>query len=489
MTEFIMKDGWEAVIGLETHVELSTNSKMFCRCPVDVDGMPNTACCPVCLALPGALPVPNEKAIEGIVKIGLALECEINERSLFYRKNYFYPDLPKNYQISQYTFPVCEHGTIDIDVDGAATTVGITRVHMEEDTGKSTHVGDGGGRIHDADHTLLDFNRAGVPLVEVVTEPDIRSPEQARAYGAELQRVVLALGVSDARLEAGSMRFDANVSVRRVGDPELGTRTETKNVNSLRSLQRAVAYEIERQIGVLEDGGTINQETRHWNESTGKTAAMRSKEESEDYRYFQDPDLLPLSVSVEWQDTIRKTIPELPAARRARYTAAGADAVAAELLADSEGLSSLFEGAVDAGADGRTAAIWLTGDVVAYVRRNELDVEKTALTAQHLVDLAAMVDGGELSSSAAKDVLIAAIDGDGSVRSIAEERDLMQVSDVSAIEDAVDGVLADNPDAVDKIAAGDMKPIGFLVGQVMRATGGKADPTVVQQVLRDRTSG
>jgi len=484
-----MTEGWEAVIGLETHVELSTDSKMFCRCPVDVDSDPNTACCPVCLALPGALPVPNEKAIEGIVKIGLALECEINERSLFYRKNYFYPDLPKNYQISQYTFPVCEHGTIDIDVDGSPTTVGITRVHMEEDTGKSTHVGDGGGRIHDADHTLLDFNRAGVPLVEVVTEPDIRSPEQARAYGAELQRIVLALGVSDAKLEAGSMRFDANVSVRRVGDPELGTRTETKNVNSLRSLQRAVTYEIERQIDVVEAGGTIRQETRHWDESTGKTAAMRSKEESEDYRYFQDPDLLPLSVSHEWQDNIRKTIPELPASRRARYRAAGADVVAAELLADSDGLSGVFEGAVAVGADARTAAIWLTGDVVAHLRRNEREIEDTALTPEHLADLATMVDDGELSSTAAKEVLIAAMDGGGDVRAIAQDRDLMQMSDVSAIEEAVDSVLAENPEAVGKIASGDMKPIGFLVGQVMRVTGGKADPKVVQQVLRDRNSG
>ena len=488
MSETTRNDGWEAVIGIETHVELSTDSKMFCRCPVDVDGEPNTACCPVCLALPGALPVPNEKAIEGIVEIGLALGCEINERSLFYRKNYFYPDLPKNYQISQYTFPVCEHGTIDIDVDDASTTVGITRVHMEEDTGKSTHVGDGDGRIHDADHTLLDFNRAGVPLVEVVTEPDIRTPEQARAYGAELQRIVLALGVSDARLEAGSMRFDANVSVRRVGDPEFGTRTETKNVNSLRSLQRAVAYEIDRQIAVLEDGGTIHQETRHWNESTGRTAAMRSKEESEDYRYFQDPDLLPLFVSEDWQDRIRAGLPELPAVRRRRYRDAGADAIAAELLADSDELAHLFEGAVSEGADGRVISIWLTGDVVAQLRRDEAAVADTALTSQHLVDLADMVDNGELSSTAAKEVLVAAMDGAGDVRTIAQDRDLMQVSDVAAIEDAVDSVLAENQDAVAKIASGDMKPIGFLVGQVMRTTGGKADPKIVQQVIRSRTS-
>ena len=482
------RDGWEAVIGLETHVELNTASKMFCGCPADGHGEPNTACCPVCLALPGALPVPNERAIEGIVKIGLALDCEINQRSLFYRKNYFYPDLPKNYQISQYTFPVCEHGSVDVDVEGAATTIGITRVHMEEDTGKSSHIGDGGGRIHDASHTLLDFNRAGVPLVEIVTEPDLRSPDQARAYGAELQRIVLALGVSDARLEAGSMRFDANVSVRRAGSEELGTRTETKNVNSLRSLQRAIAYEIDRQIGVLESGGEIHQETRHWNEDTGVTTTMRSKEESEDYRYFQDPDLLPLDVSQAWQAEIRESLPELPAARRQRYVAAGADASAAELLADAPALAALFETATEAGASGRAVAIWLTGDVVAHLRRIERDVEDTALTGTYLVDLAEMVDADELSSSAAKDVLIATIDGEGAPREIATERDLMQMSDVGAIEEAVDAVLDANADAVAKIRAGDMKPMGFLIGQVMRESGGRADPTIVQRLVRDKTS-
>ncbi len=482
------RDAWEAVIGIETHVELSTASKMFCACPVDVEGAPNTACCPVCLALPGALPVPNEKAIEGIVKIGMALDCEINRHSLFYRKNYFYPDLPKNYQISQYTFPVCEHGAIDIDTDGVVSRIGITRVHMEEDTGKSSHLGDGGGRIHDAAHTLLDFNRAGVPLVEIVTEPDITSAEQARAYGAELQRIVLALGVSDARLEAGSMRFDANVSVRPKGSEGLGTRSETKNVNSLRSLQRAIAFEIDRQIAILEGGGTVIQETRHWDENTGVTTGMRSKEESEDYRYFQDPDLLPLEVTEAWQDDIRAGIPELPAARRVRYLARGADQAAADLLADSPDLASLFEQAVDGGAPGRTIGIWLTGDVVGHTRRLDIGVADTSLTAEHLIELAAMVDAGDLSSSAAKEVLIAAIEGEGAPAQIAEVRDLVQVSDVGAIEEAVDAVLAANPEAIAKIAGGDMKPLGFLVGQVMRHTGGRADPRIVQDLVKAKTT-
>ncbi len=478
---------WEVVIGIETHVELSTNSKMFCSCPTEFGEEPNTAVCPVCLALPGALPVPNEKAIEGIVKIGLALDCEINERSLFYRKNYFYPDLPKNYQISQFTYPVCEHGSLDVAVDGEPTVVGITRVHMEEDTGKSSHIGDGGGRIQDADHTLLDFNRAGVPLVEIVTEPDITSPEQARAYAAELQRIVLALGVSDARLEAGSMRFDANISVRPVGTTELGTRTETKNVNSLRSLQRALAFEIDRQIRVLEEGGRILQETRHWNEDTGVTTSMRTKEESEDYRYFQDPDLLPLEVTQEWQDEIRATIPELPAMRRRRFLEAGVDLETAGILADNEDLARLFTSAVAGGATGRTVGIWLTGEVVAYLRRQEVTIGDTSLTAGHLGELGSMVDGGDLSSSAAKEVLLAVLEGEGTPGEIADARDLLQVSDTGAIEEAVDAVLAQNVDAVDKIRSGDMKPFGFLVGQVMRHMGGKADPKVVRNVLEQRT--
>ncbi len=478
---------WEAVIGLETHVELSTKSKMFCSCPAEFGDEPNTSVCPVCLALPGALPVPNEKAIESIVKIGLALDCAINESSLFYRKNYFYPDLPKNYQISQFTFPVCEHGSLEVLLDGEPTVVGITRVHMEEDTGKSSHVGEGGGRIHDADHTLLDFNRAGVPLVEVVTEPDIRSADQARAYAAELQRIVLALGVSDARLEAGSMRFDANVSVRHVGSTTLGTRTETKNVNSLRSLQRAINFEIDRQIKVLEGGGSITQETRHWNEDTGVTTSMRTKEESEDYRYFQDPDLLPLEVTQEWQDEIKATLPELPAARRRRFVEAGADVETAGILVDSPDLSAMFEGALSHDVPARTVAIWLTGDVVAYLRRQDVTLADTSLTPRYVAELARMVDRGDLSSSAAKEVLVGVLEGEGSPSEIADARDLIQVSDTAAIEAAVDVVLGDNVDALNKIRSGDMKPFGFLIGKVMQHMGGRADPNVVRSVLVDKT--
>jgi len=368
-------------------------------------------------------------------------------------------------------------------------SVGITRVHMEEDTGKSSHVGGDGGRIHDADYTLLDFNRAGVPLVEIVTEPDIRSPEQARAYGAELQRIVLALGVSDAKLESGSMRFDANVSVRPVGREELGTRTETKNVNSLRSLQRAIAFEIDRQIGVLKDGGEITQETRHWNEDKGVTTSMRTKEESEDYRYFQDPDLLPLEVTTAWQERVRASLPELPAAVRQRFMESGIDANTAEILSDSPELSVLFTAAVASGASGKTVGNWLTGEVIAHARREEKHLSDTSLTAEHLVELAVMVEDGKLSSSAAREVLTAAMDGEGTPIVIADARNLLQISDTGALEAAVDTVLSDNPEAVDKILEGDSKPIGFLMGQVMRLMGGRADPKIVQELLREKTKG
>ncbi|MEA2023238.1 MAG: Asp-tRNA(Asn)/Glu-tRNA(Gln) amidotransferase subunit GatB [Actinomycetota bacterium] len=477
---------WEAVIGLETHVELQTNSKMFCGCPVDFGDEPNTAVCPVCLALPGALPVPNREAIEGILSIGDALNCTLTEDSLFYRKNYFYPDLPKNYQISQYTFPLCVDGYLDVDVDGEPTTVGITRVHMEEDTGKSTHVGES-GRIHGAEHTLLDFNRAGVPLVEVVTEPDIRSPEQARAYGLELQRIVRTLGVSDARLEEGSMRFDANISVRPVGTEELGTRTEVKNVNSLRSMQRAIAFEITRQIEVLESGGSIHLETRHWDEANGATRSGRTKEESEDYRYFQDPDLLPLHIDDAWRNRVRERRPELPADKRSRYRGLGADERVADLLADAADLGELFESAVAEGADARTAGIWLTGEVVAYLRREETEVGETGLTASSLAGLTEMTAGGDLSATAAKEVLAGVLAGEGDPREVAEARDLLQISDVDAIEAEVAAVLDEHPEALAKLREGDSKPIGFLVGQVMRATGGKADPRMVQDLIRRKT--
>jgi aspartyl-tRNA(Asn)/glutamyl-tRNA(Gln) amidotransferase subunit B len=481
-----MTAAWEPVIGIEVHVELATESKMFCGCAVGFGEEPNTNVCPTCLALPGALPVTNGRAIEWITKIGLALNCEISEWSVFHRKNYFYADLPKNYQISQFDVPVCHDGWLDIDVDGETVRIGIERAHQEEDTGKSLHMGDG-GRIHAATETLLDFNRAGVPLVEVVSKPDIRSAAQARAYAQTLREVVAELGVSDARLEEGSIRFDANISVRRGPDAEFGTKVEIKNMNSFRSLERAVDFEIKRQVAEIESGGTIVQETRHWDEEAGVTSSMRTKEGSSDYRYFTEPDLVPLVVSPEWREEIRATLPELPHQRKARYAGLGVDSQTSLSLSSADpALRSLFDDTVAVGADPRSVANWITGEFVAWMRREE--VESVELAPAHLAEMIGMIDGNELSASAAKDVLDGVLRGEGSARDVAEARDLLQMTDAGAIETAVDSVLAANPDAIERFRSGEQKVVGFLVGQVMRATQGKADPKAVNQLLREKLS-
>lgn len=473
---------WEAVIGIETHVELRTESKMFCGCPVSFGDEPNTSVCPVCLGLPGALPVPNERAIHWIVAIGLALSCRISPRALFHRKNYFYADLPKNYQISQYDVPFCHDGHLQLTVDGEDLTVGIERAHMEEDTGKSRHLG-GDGRIHGAEATLLDFNRSGVPLVEIVSRPDLRTAAQARAYAQELRAIVAALGVSDARMEEGSIRFDANVSVRPQGGSDLGVKVEIKNMNSFRSLERAVDYEIRRQIEVVAGGGAVVQETRHWDEEAGVTHSMRVKEGSSDYRYFADPDLCPIPVGADLIRRTAATIPELPSARRARYAALGLEAAAATVLAAAESeLRGLFEAAVAAGADPAAAANWVAGEVTAARRRADLRLP----TGEELAELIAMVAAGELSSSAAKQVLGEVMSGKGTPRAVATARDLLQLSDRGAIEDLVDRVLADHPEAVERLRGGEVKVIGFLVGAVMRESGGKADPRLAKETIRSR---
>jgi aspartyl-tRNA(Asn)/glutamyl-tRNA(Gln) amidotransferase subunit B len=479
---------WESVIGIEVHVELATNSKMFCGCAVSFGDEPNVNVCPVCLGLPGALPVPNRKAIEWIMAIGLALNCEVSERSVFHRKNYFYADLPKNYQISQYDIPVCHDGHLDITVDGDTARVGIERAHMEEDTGKSTHLGDG-GRIHAATSTLLDFNRSGVPLVEIVSKPDIRSAAQARAYAQELRAVVSELGVSDARLEEGSFRFDANVSVRAEGEDELGVKVEIKNMNSFRSLERAIDFEIARQIEALESDEEIVQETRHWDEDAGVTHTMRTKEGSSDYRYFTEPDLVPMVMDESWVAEIRAGLPELPASRRARYVELGLDVELAAVLSDAPApLRALFDEATSAGAPPRQTANWLTGEITGWLRRTDTEPSSLAVSGAQLAELVEMVDDGTVSSSAAKEVMEGVLDGEGDPRHVAETRDLVQISDTSALEAAVEEVLAANPDAVESFQAGERKVVGFLVGQVMRATQGKADPKAVNQILDEKLS-
>jgi len=466
---------WEAVIGIEIHVELATESKMFCGCPVGFGAEPNTNVCPVCLGLPGALPVPNRRAIEWIMAIGLALNCEVSESSVFHRKNYFYADLPKNYQISQFDIPVCHDGHLDLVVDGETVRIGIERAHMEEDTGKSTHVGDT-GRIHAAESTLLDFNRSGVP----------RTAAQARAYAQELRAIVLELGVSDARLEEGSMRFDANVSIRPEGSSELGTKVEIKNMNSFRSLERAVDHEIERQERAVTSGEVLIQETRHWDEEAGVTHSMRTKEGSSDYRYFTEPDLVPMVMDSNWVEAVESRLPELPAARRARYVSQGLDESSAGVLSDAhQALREIYDGAVEIGAGPASASNWLTGEVTAWLRRTQTDPTELELEASHLSELVAIVDEGLVSSSAAKEVLEGVLAGEGSPREVAEERDLVQISDVSALRNVVESVLEENPEAVANYRAGEQKVVGFLVGQVMRDTQGKADPKLANQLLRE----
>lgn len=481
--------GWEPVIGIEVHVELKTDSKMFCGCAVDFDAEPNTKVCPVCLGLPGALPVTNRRAIEWITAIGLALDCDVSPRSVFHRKNYFYADLAKNYQISQYDVPVCHDGHLDVEWEGETFRVGIERAHMEEDTGRSRHVGDG-GRIHSAEATLLDFNRSGVPLVEVVSRPDIHSAAHARAYAQELRAIVAELGVSDARMEEGSIRFDANVSVRPADTTQLGTKVEVKNMNSFRSLERAVDYEITRQVGRLEEGGEVVQETRHWDEEAGVTHSMRVKEGSSDYRYFTEPDLPPLVLDAEFVEEVAAQLPELPAERRRRYAEAGLDSQTVSVLTAAEPeIRHLYDAAVAAGAPPVSAANWATGEVTAVLRRIGKSVDEAHLDGEVLAELIAMVEAGDVSASAAKEVLAGVTEGEGEPRQVAEARDLIQISDTSAIEAIVDQVLAENPDAVERYKAGEEKVVGFLVGQVMRASAGKADPRLANDLLRSRLVG
>ena len=473
---------YEAVIGIETHVELRTRSKMFCRCPVDFGAEPNTNVCPVCLGLPGALPVPNRQAIEWTIALGSALGATIATNSVFHRKNYFYADLPKNYQISQYDVPLCVGGHLDVDVDGTTVRVGITRVHLEEDTGKSSHLG-GDGRIHGAEAVRIDFNRSGIPLMEVVSEPDIRSPEEARVYAQELQSIVIALGVSDARLEEGSMRFDANVSLRPQGTETLGTKVEVKNMNSMRSLQRALAYEIDRQTKLLESGGSVSQETRHWDEANDRTDPGRSKEESSDYRYFQEPDLLPLEIPDEMIDALVGALPELPAARRRRLTELGVDPVSAQTIVSGD-LAGFLDDAVAAGADARAAGNWLAGEVTAHLNRHDGDVTSLHLDGPGLAELCAMVAHAELSATAAKEVLAGVLAGEGSPRAVAQARDLMQVSDEGALSAVVEAVLAEYAEEVARLRDGEDRLVGFLVGKVMAASGGKADPALASDLIR-----
>jgi aspartyl-tRNA(Asn)/glutamyl-tRNA(Gln) amidotransferase subunit B len=480
---------YETVIGLECHVELSTATKMFCGCANSFGAPPNTNVCPVCLGHPGTLPVPNEKAIEYIVRIGLALDSEIAPRSLFHRKNYFYPDMPKNYQISQYDLPVCVGGSLSVEVaDGSMTRVGITRVHMEEDTGKTSHAGTT-GRIAEATYALVDYNRAGVPLVECVSEPDIRSPEEAGAYLRELRSTLDALEVSDVRMEEGSLRCDANVSVRPAGSPELGTKVEIKNMNSVRSLERAIRYESERQVDALEKGETLVQETRHWNEDQGMTTSMRSKEEAFDYRYFPEPDIPALEPDRAWVSGIRAGLPELPAARRERYeTVLELAREQARILSSSRDLAQLFEqvGELLSGVEHRMIANWITQNVVGAANERRMTIAEIRDQSRAIADIIRLVSADEISTIAGKQVLDEVLETGAAVEEIVEEKGLRQVSDEGELGAIVDAVIAENPDPVQQVRGGKDGAIGFLVGQVMKRSGGSADPKLAGRLLRER---
>ncbi len=470
---------WETIIGLETHVELATQTKIFCSCTTAFGGAPNTHCCPVCTGMPGTLPVLNEKVLEFAVKAGLALNCQISRKSRFDRKNYFYPDLPKAYQISQLYLPICHDGAVDI---GGGKTIRIHELHMEEDAGKL---------VHDpwTDQTCCDYNRCGVPLIEIVTEPDFRSAEEVISYLEKLRSTLQYLGVSDCKMQEGSLRCDVNLSVRPAGSEEFGTRTEMKNLSSFKAIARAIAYEARRQIERIEEGKRVVQETRRWDENKDATYAMRSKENAQDYRYFPEPDLPPLELSEEYIDALRAAQPELAQAKRERYQREwGLPVYDTEMITSQKALADFFEETVALGAPAKQAANWIMGEVLGQLSAHGLEARDMALTPPTLARLIALVGEGKLNRNTAVKVFEAVFDTDGDVDAYVKDHGLEQVSDAGLVEAAVDQVLAANPKSVADFKAGKEKAFGFLVGQVMRLLKGQAAPAVVNQLLRDKLS-
>jgi aspartyl-tRNA(Asn)/glutamyl-tRNA(Gln) amidotransferase subunit B len=481
---------FDPVLGLEVHVELNTETKMFCGCPTTFGGEPNSQVCPVCLGLPGSLPVVNGTAVESAIRIGLALNCQIAPWSRFARKNYFYPDMPKNYQISQYDEPICIDGYLDVEVEGQTYRIGIERAHMEEDTGKSLHMGGATGRIHGADYSLVDYNRAGIPLIEIVTKPITgtgeKAPEVARAYVTALRDVLRSLGVSDVRMEQGSLRCDANVSLRPDPQAPFGTRTETKNVNSLRSVERTVRYEIERQADVLRGGGRIVQETRHWHEDTGKTTSGRTKEEAEDYRYFPEPDLAPVAASEEWVEQLRATLPEPPAQRRARLQAQwGFTDLEMRDVVNAEALD-LLEATVVAGATPAGAKKWWLGELARRSNDSGVALTDLAIDANAVARIETLIAEGSINDKMARQVIDGILAGEGNADEVVSARGLVLVSDDGALTAAVDEAIAGNPDVAEKVRSGKVAAVGALVGAVMKATRGQADAGRVRELLLEK---
>jgi aspartyl-tRNA(Asn)/glutamyl-tRNA(Gln) amidotransferase subunit B len=482
---------FDPVLGLEVHVELNTKTKVFCSCATNFGASPNTNVCPTCLGLPGSLPVLNEKAIESIIKIGLALNCKIAPWSRMARKNYFYPDMPKDYQISQYDEPICFDGYLDVIVpNGEASTtirIGIERVHLEEDTGKLTHAGGSTGRIHGADYSLVDYNRAGIPLVEIVTKiiPDTGAlaPEVAKAYVATLRDLIRNLEVSDVRMEEGSLRCDVNVSLKPVGSEQLGTRTETKNVNSLRSVERAVKFEMQRQAGLLKSGERVKQETRHFHENDGTTSPGRSKEQAEEYRYFPEPDLLPIAPDASWIEQLRNSLPEPPSVKRERLRQAWAISDFEMLAIVNAGAIDLVEATVRAGANPAAARKWWVGEITRIANERDVELDKLAITPEMVAEIDALVSDGTLNDKLARQVINSVIAGEGTPAEIVQNQGLAVVSDDSALLSAIEEAVSAMPEVVAKIKDGKLQAAGALIGSVMKSTGGKADAAKVKKLL------
>ncbi|MEK6672716.1 MAG: Asp-tRNA(Asn)/Glu-tRNA(Gln) amidotransferase subunit GatB [Nitrospirota bacterium] len=473
---------YEAVIGLEVHAQMMTESKMFCGCPTKFGSEPNSQTCPVCIGMPGVLPVINRKAVEFAVRTGLAADCTISSYSRFARKNYFYPDLPKGYQISQYELPMCEGGHIDIVVDGVKKRVGLTRIHMEEDAGKNIHEGTG-------NYSFVDLNRAGTPLMEIVSEPDIRSPKEAAEYMKKIRAIVRYLGVCDGNMEQGSLRCDANVSVRPLGQKEFGVKAEIKNINSFRFVEKALEYEIKRQIGILDDGGRIIQETRLWDPSTNTTQSMRTKEEAHDYRYFPEPDLVPIVADEKWIDEIRDSLPELPDAKRERFISEyGLPEYDADFLTSEKAIAQWFEDAVKAGANPKAASNWMMVELTGLLNEENKNMDECPLKPVQLAGMLRLIDNGTISGKIAKTVFEEIYKTGKDADAIVKEKGLIQISDTGEIEKIVDEVIAKNHAEAERFRAGDEKLIGFFVGQVMKLTKGKANPQVVNDLLRKKLS-
>jgi aspartyl-tRNA(Asn)/glutamyl-tRNA(Gln) amidotransferase subunit B len=480
---------FDPALGLEVHVELNTATKMFCGCPTEFGAEPNTQTCPTCLGLPGSMPVVNAKAVEAAIRIGLALNCEIASWCRFARKNYFYPDMPKNFQTSQYDEPIAFNGSMDVEVDGETYRVGIERAHMEEDTGKSTHIGTS-GRIHGADYSLVDYNRAGIPLIEIVTKPVLgtgaKAPEVARAYVAQLRDLLLGLGVSDVRMEQGSLRCDVNLSLAPRGADELGTRTETKNVNSLRSVERATRYEMQRHAAILAGGSTILQETRHWHEDTGITTSGREKSDADDYRYFPEPDLVPVAPSREWVEQLRVELPEPPHERRARLQALWGFSDLEMRDTVGAGALGLVEETIAAGASPQAARKWWLGELARRANEAEVELPQVGVSPADVARVQALVDEGTLNDKLARQVLDGLLAGEGTPDEIVAARGLAIVSDEGALSAAVDNAIAAAPDVAAKIRDGKVAAAGALIGAVMKEMRGQADANRVRELILER---